>query len=122
MEEIKEENKKSNHIVSVSIFLAINFILVFLTSLFVFSFDKIRGSETGIEGLGLIPLLIIGLFIMGVFIIVELVLMILSLCFSVKSIKLNEGKVKVFHIIMIVVHILIFVFNIIDALVLFEVI
>ena len=67
MEEVKDINKKSNHIVSVSIFAVINFVLVLVSSIFIYKFDQIRNTETGIEGLGLIPLLIIGLFIFIIF-------------------------------------------------------
>lgn len=121
MEENKDINKKSNHIVSVSIFASINFLLVLISSIFIFQFDKIRNSETGLEGLGLIPLLIIGLFILGIFIIIEIVLLILSLCFSLKNIKEYQGKIKIFHIIMVIINILICLSNIFSILVLFDV-
>ena len=121
MEEVKDINKKSNHIVSVSIFAAINFVLVLVSSIFIYKFDQIRNTETGIEGLGLIPLLIIGLFILGIFTIVEIVLMIISLCFSLKNIKEYKGKVKKFHILMVCINVLICLANIFSILVLFDV-
>lgn len=121
MEEVKDINKKSNHIVSVSIFAVINFVLVLVSSIFIYKFDQIRNTETGIEGLGLIPLLIIGLFILGIFTIVEIVLMIISLCFSLKNIKEYKGKVKIFHILMVCINVLICLANIFSILVLFDV-
>ena len=121
MEEVKDINKKSNHIVSVSIFAVINFVLVLVSSIFIYKFDQIRNTETGIEGLGLIPLLIIGLFILGIFTIVEIVLMIISLCFSLKNIKEYKGKIKIFHILMVFINVLICLANIFSILVLFDV-
>ena len=121
MEEVKDINKKSNHIVSVSIFAVINFVLVLVSSIFIYKFDQIRNTETGIEGLGLIPLLIIGLFILGIFTIVEIVLMIISLCFSLKNIKEYRGKVKIFHILMVFINVLICLANIFSILILFDV-
>ena len=121
MEEVKDINKKSNHIVSVSIFAAINFVLVLVSSIFIYKFDQIRNTETGLEGLGLIPLLIIGLFILGIFTIIEIVLMIISLCFSLKNIKEYKGKVKIFHILMVFINVLICLANIFSILVLFDV-
>ena len=121
MEEVKDINKKSNHIVSVSIFAAINFVLVLVSSIFIYKFDQIRNTETGLEGLGLIPLLIIGLFILGIFTIIEIVLMIISLCFSLKNIKEYKGKVKIFHILMVCINVLICLANIFSILVLFDV-
>ena len=121
MEEVKDINKKSNHIVSVSIFAVINFVLVLVSSIFIYKFDQIRNTETGIEGLGLIPLLIIGLFILGIFTIVEIVLMIISLCFSLKNIKEYKGKIKIFHILMVCINVLICLANIFSILVLFDV-
>ena len=121
MEEVKDINKKSNHIVSVSIFAVINFVLVLVSSIFIYKFDQIRNTETGIEGLGLIPLLIIGLFILGIFTIIEIVLMIISLCFSLKNIKEYKGKIKIFHILMVFINILICLANIFSILVLFDV-
>lgn len=121
MEEVKDINKKSNHIVSVSIFAVINFVLVLVSSIFIYKFDQIRNTETGIEGLGLIPLLIIGLFVLGIFTIVEIVLMIISLCFSLKNIKEYKGKVKIFHILMVCINVLICLANIFSILVLFDV-
>ena len=121
MEEVKDINKKSNHIVSVSIFAAINFVLVLVSSIFIYKFDQIRNTETGIEGLGLIPLLIIGLFVLGIFTIVEIVLMIISLCFSLKNIKEYKGKIKIFHILMVCINVLICLANIFSILVLFDV-
>lgn len=121
MEEVKDINKKSNHIVSVSIFVAINFVLVLVSSIFIYKFDQIRNTETGLEGLGLIPLLIIGLFILGIFTIIEIVLMIISLCFSLKNIKEYKGKIKIFHILMVCINVLICLANIFSILVLFDV-
>lgn len=121
MEEVKDINKKSNHIVSVSIFAVINFVLVLVSSIFIYKFDQIRNTETGIEGLGLIPLLIIGLFVLGIFTIVEIVLMIISLCFSLKNIKEYRGKVKIFHILMVFINVLICLANIFSILILFDV-
>ena len=121
MEEVKDINKKSNHIVSVSIFAAINFVLVLVSSIFIYKFDQIRNTETGLEGLGLIPLLIIGLFVLGIFTIVEIVLMIISLCFSLKNIKEYKGKIKIFHILMVCINVLICLANIFSILVLFDV-
>ena len=121
MEEVKDINKKSNHIVSVSIFAAINFVLVLVSSIFIYEFDQIRNTETGLEGLGLIPLLIIGLFILGIFTIIEIVLMIISLCFSLKNIKEYKGKIKIFHILMVFINVLICLANIFSILVLFDV-
>ena len=121
MEEVKDINKKSNHIVSVSIFAAINFVLVLVSSIFIYKFDQIRNTETGLEGLGLIPLLIIGLFILGIFTIIEIVLMIISLCFSLKNIKEYKGKIKIFHILMVCINVLICLANIFSILVLFDV-
>lgn len=121
MEEVKDINKKSNHIVSVSIFAVINFVLVLVSSIFIYKFDQIRNTETGIEGLGLIPLLIIGLFILGIFTIIEIVLMIISLCFSLKNIKEYKGKIKIFHILMVFINVLICLANIFSILVLFDV-
>ena len=121
MEEVKDINKKSNHIVSVSIFAVINFVLVLVSSIFIYKFDQIRNTETGLEGLGLIPLLIIGLFILGIFTIVEIVLMIISLCFSLKNIKEYKGKIKIFHILMVFINVLICLANIFSILVLFDV-
>ena len=121
MEEVKDINKKSNHIVSVSIFAAINFVLVLVSSIFIYKFDQTRNTETGLEGLGLIPLLIIGLFILGIFTIIEIVLMIISLCFSLKNIKEYQGKVKIFHILMVFINVLICLANIFSILVLFDV-
>ena len=121
MEEVKDINKKSNHIVSVSIFAVINFVLVLVSSIFIYKFDQIRNTETGIEGLGLIPLLIIGLFVLGIFTIVEIVLMIISLCFSLKNIKEYKGKIKIFHILMVFINVLICLANIFSILVLFDV-
>ena len=121
MEEVKDINKKSNHIVSVSIFAVINFVLVLVSSIFIYKFDQIRNTETGLEGLGLIPLLIIGLFILGIFTIIEIVLMIISLCFSLKNIKEYKGKVKIFHILMVCINVLICLANIFSILVLFDV-
>ena len=121
MEEVKDINKKSNHIVSVSIFAVINFVLVLVSSIFIYKFDQIRNTETGIEGLGLIPLLIIGLFVLGIFTIVEIVLMIISLCFSLKNIKEYKGKIKIFHILMVCINVLICLANIFSILVLFDV-
>ena len=121
MEEVKDINKKSNHIVSVSIFAVINFVLVLVSSIFIYKFDQIRNTETGLEGLGLIPLLIIGLFVLGIFTIVEIVLMIISLCFSLKNIKEYKGKVKIFHILMVCINVLICLANIFSILVLFDV-
>lgn len=121
MEEVKVINKKSNHIVSVSIFAAINFVLVLVSSIFIYKFDQIRNTETGLEGLGLIPLLIIGLFILGIFTIIEIVLMIISLCFSLKNIKEYKGKIKIFHILMVFINVLICLANIFSILVLFDV-
>ena len=121
MEEVKDINKKSNHIVSVSIFAVINFVLVLVSSIFIYKFDQIRNTETGIEGLGLIPLLIIGLFILGIFTIVEIVLMIISLCFSLKNIKEYKGKIKIFHILMVFINVLIGLANIFSILILFDV-
>ncbi|MDD6250296.1 MAG: hypothetical protein PUA88_04540 [Bacillales bacterium] len=121
MEEVKDINKKSNHIVSVSIFAAINFVLVLVSSIFIYKFDQIRNTETGLEGLGLIPLLIIGLFILGIFTIIEIVLMIISLCFSLKNIKEYKGKIKIFHILMVFINVLICLANIFSILVLFDV-
>lgn len=121
MEEVKDINKKSNHIVSVSIFATINFVLVLVSSIFIYKFDQIRNTETGLEGLGLIPLLIIGLFILGIFTIIEIVLMIISLCFSLKNIKEYKGKIKIFHILMVCINVLICLANIFSILVLFDV-
>ena len=121
MEEVKDINKKSNHIVSVSIFAVINFVLVLVSSIFIYKFDQIRNTETGLEGLGLIPLLIIGLFILGIFTIIEIVLMIISLCFSLKNIKEYKGKIKIFHILMVFINVLICLANIFSILVLFDV-
>ena len=121
MEEVKDINKKSNHIVSVSIFAVINFVLVLVSSIFIYKFDQIRNTETGIEGLGLIPLLIIGLFVLGIFTIVEIVLMIISLCFSLKNIKEYKGKVKIFHILMVFINVLICLANMFSILILFDV-
>lgn len=121
MEEVKDTNKKSNHIVSVSIFAVINFVLVLVSSIFIYKFDQIRNTETGLEGLGLIPLLIIGLFILGIFTIIEIVLMIISLCFSLKNIKEYKGKIKIFHILMVFINVLICLANIFSILVLFDV-
>ena len=121
MEEVKDINKKSNHIVSVSIFAAINFVLVLVSSIFIYKFDQIRNTETGLEGLGLIPLLIIGLFILGIFTIIEIVLMIISLCFSLKNIKEYKGKIKIFHILMVFINVLICLANIFSILILFDV-
>ena len=121
MEEVKDINKKSNHIVSVSIFAVINFVLVLVSSIFIYKFDQIRNTETGLEGLGLIPLLIIGLFVLGIFTIVEIVLMIISLCFSLKNIKEYKGKVKIFHILMVFINVLICLANIFSILILFDV-
>ncbi|MCI6156152.1 MAG: hypothetical protein MR674_05615 [Erysipelotrichaceae bacterium] len=121
MEEVKDINKKSNHIVSVSIFATINFVLVLVSSIFIYKFDQIRNTETGLEGLGLIPLLIIGLFILGIFTIIEIVLMIISLCFSLKNIKEYKGKIKIFHILMVFINVLICLANIFSILVLFDV-
>ena len=121
MEEVKDINKKSNHIVSVSIFAVINFVLVLVSSIFIYKFDQIRNTETGLEGLGLIPLLIIGLFILGIFTIIEIVLMIISLCFSLKNIKEYKGKIKIFHILMVFINILICLANIFSILILFDV-
>lgn len=121
MEEVKDINKKSNHIVSVSIFAVINFVLVLVSSIFIYKFDQIRNTETGLEGLGLIPLLIIGLFILGIFTIIEIVLMIISLCFSLKNIKEYKGKVKIFHILMVCINVLICLANIFSILILFDV-
>ena len=121
MEEVKDTNKKSNHIVSVSIFAVINFVLVLVSSIFIYKFDQIRNTETGLEGLGLIPLLIIGLFVLGIFTIVEIVLMIISLCFSLKNIKEYKGKIKIFHILMVFINVLICLANIFSILVLFDV-
>ena len=121
MEEVKDINKKSNHIVSVSIFAVINFVLVLVSSIFIYKFDQIRNTETGLEGLGLIPLLIIGLFILGIFTIIEIVLMIISLCFSLKNIKEYKGKVKIFHILMVFINVLICLANIFSILILFDV-
>lgn len=121
MEEVKDINKKSNHIVSVSIFAAINFVLVLVSSIFIYKFDQIRNTETGLEGLGLIPLLIIGLFILGIFTIIEIVLLIISLCFSLKNIKEYKGKIKIFHILMVFINVLICLANIFSILVLFDV-
>ena len=121
MEEVKDINKKSNHIVSVSIFATINFVLVLVSSIFIYKFDQIRNTETGIEGLGLIPLLIIGLFTWGIFTIIEIVLMIISLCFSLKNIKEYKGKIKIFHILMVFINVLICLANIFSILVLFDV-
>ena len=121
MEEVKDINKKSNHIVSVSIFAVINLVLVLVSSIFIYKFDQIRNTETGLEGLGLIPLLIIGLFILGIFTIIEIVLMIISLCFSLKNIKEYKGKVKIFHILMVCINVLICLANIFSILVLFDV-
>ena len=121
MEEVKDINKKSNHIVSVSIFAVINFVLVLVSSIFIYKFDQIRNTETGLEGLGLIPLLIIGLFILGIFTIVEIVLMIISLCFSLKNIKEYKGKIKIFHILMVCINVLICLANIFSILILFDV-
>ena len=121
MEEVKDINKKSNHIVSVSIFAVINFVLVLVSSIFIYKFDQIRNTETGLEGLGLIPLLIIGLFILGIFTIIEIVLMIISLCFSLKNIKEYKGKIKIFHILMVCINVLICLANIFSILVLFDV-
>ena len=121
MEEVKDINKKSNHIVSVSIFAVINFVLVLVSSIFIYKFDQIRNTETGLEGLGLIPLLIIGLFILGIFTIIEIVLMIISLCFSLKNIKEYKGKIKIFHILMVFINVLICLANIFIILVLFDV-
>lgn len=121
MEEVKDINKKSNHIVSVSIFAVINFVLVLVSSIFIYKFDQIRNTETGLEGLGLIPLLIIGLFILGIFTIIEIVLLIISLCFSLKNIKEYKGKIKIFHILMVFINVLICLANIFSILVLFDV-
>ena len=121
MEEVKDINKKSNHIVSVSIFAVINFVLVLVSSIFIYKFDQIRNTETGLEGLGLIPLLIIGLFILGIFTIIEIVIIIISLCFSLKNIKEYKGKIKIFHILMVFINILICLANIFSILVLFDV-
>lgn len=121
MEEANDINKKSNHIVSVSIFAAINFVLVLASSIFIYKFDQIRNTETGLEGLGLIPLLIIGLFILGIFTIIEIVLLIISLCFSLKNIKEYQGKVKIFHILMVCINVLICLANIFSILILFDV-
>ncbi|MDY2746355.1 MAG: hypothetical protein SOV57_04030 [Bacilli bacterium] len=121
MEEVKDINKKSNHIVSVSIFAVINFVLVLVSSIFIYKFDQIRNTETGLEGLGLIPLLIIGLFILGIFTIIEIVLMIISLCFSLKNIKEYKGKIKIFHILMVFINVLICLANIFSILILFDV-
>ena len=121
MEEVKDINKKSNHIVSVSIFAVINFVLVLVSSIFIYKFDQIRNTETGLEGLGLIPLLIIGLFVLGIFTIVEIVLMIISLCFSLKNIKEYKGKIKIFHILMVFINVLICLANIFSILILFDV-
>lgn len=121
MEEVKDINKKSNHIVSVSIFAVINFVLVLVSSIFIYKFDQIRNTETGLEGLGLIPLLIIGLFILGIFTIIEIVLMIISLCFSLKNIKEYKGKIKIFHILMAFINVLICLANIFSILILFDV-
>lgn len=121
MEEVKDINKKSNHIVSVSIFATINFVLVLVSSIFIYKFDQIRNTETGLEGLGLIPLLIIGLFILGIFTIIEIVLMIISLCFSLKNIKEYKGKIKIFHILMVCINVLICLANIFSILILFDV-
>ena len=121
MEEVKDINKKSNHIVSVSIFAVINFVLVLVSSIFIYKFDQIRNTETGLEGLGLIPLLIIGLFILGIFTIIEIVLLIISLCFSLKNIKEYKGKIKIFHILMVCINVLICLANIFSILVLFDV-
>lgn len=121
MEEVKDINKKSNHIVSVSIFAAINFVLVLVSSIFIYKFDQIRNTETGLEGLGLIPLLIIGLFILGIFTIIEIVLLIISLCFSLKNIKEYKGKIKIFHILMVCINVLICLANIFSILILFDV-
>ena len=121
MEEVKDINKKSNHIVSVSIFAAINFVLVLVSSIFIYKFDQIRNTETGLEGLGLIPLLIIGLFILGIFTIIEIVLMIISLCFSLKNINEYKGKIKIFHILMVFINVLICLANIFSILILFDV-
>ena len=121
MEEANDINKKSNHIVSVSIFATINFVLVLVSSIFIYKFDQIRNTETGLEGLGLIPLLIIGLFILGIFTIIEIVLLIISLCFSLKNIKEYKGKIKIFHILMVCINVLICLANIFSILVLFDV-
>ena len=121
MEEVKDINKKSNHIVSVSIFATINFVLVLVSSIFIYKFDQIRNTETGLEGLGLIPLLIIGLFILGIFTIIEIVLMIISLCFSLKNIKEYKGKIKIFHILMVFINVFICLANIFSILILFDV-